>query len=68
MINETNNLGEAEIPAFDPFGKTKVEREWVSLEDLQVMEGQTVGMKDTKPIFTSGFIVQQLGKEGVLNI
>ena len=60
--------GEAEIPALDLFGKTKVKREWVSLEDLKVMEGQRLGTEDTKSTFISGFIVRQLVKEGVIDI
>ena len=50
-------------PALDLFGTKKVEREWVSLRDLEV--DSTV---DPKPTFISGFIVRQLVAEGVIDV
>mmetsp|Transcript_40288 Transcript_40288/g.84600 ORF Transcript_40288/g.84600 Transcript_40288/m.84600 type:complete len:439 (-) Transcript_40288:192-1508(-) len=57
-------------PALDLFGTKEIEREWVSLEDLDVLEedGRTIGTVDTKPTFISGFIVRQLVKEGVIEV
>jgi hypothetical protein len=60
------------IHAFDLFGTKKVEREWVSLGDINVLDsvdGKTsIGREDTKPTFISGFIVRQLVREGIIDI
>eukprot|EP01083_Nonionella_stella_P144152 449516_1 len=56
-------------PALDVFGTKKIEREWVSLQDLKVLDSDSDGTsssistEDTKPTFISGFIVRQLVKE-----
>ena len=50
-------------PALDLFGTKEVEREWVSLRDLKVLDAA----EDPKPTFISGFIVRQLVAEGVID-
>lgn len=50
-------------PALDLFGTKEIEREWVSLRDLEVSTGA-----DPKPTFISGFIVRQLVAEGVIDV
>ena len=66
-LDVTGLSGLDDIPALDLFGKTRIEREWVSLEDLKVLaEDGTIGLEDTKPTFISGFIVRQLVKEGII--
>jgi len=50
-------------PALDLFGTKEVEREWVSLRDLEVLDS----VSDPKPTFISGFIVRQLVAEGVID-
>jgi hypothetical protein len=67
-VDATNLSGLDEVPALDLFGLKKIEREWVSLGDLKVMEedGSTIGKVDTKPTFISGYIVRQLVKEGII--
>ena len=70
-IDATNLLGTDEVPpALDLFGTKKIEREWVSLTDLKVLEedGKTLGSVDTKSTFITGFIVRQLVKEGVIEM
>ena len=59
-----------EVPALDLFGTKDIKRDWVSLQDLKVLdsEGKNIGTEDTKPTFISGFIVRQLVKEGVIDI
>ena len=61
-----------EVLAFDLFGTRGIEREWVSLQDLKVMdpeeEGGEISTEDPKPTFISGFIVRQLLREGVIDI
>lgn len=54
--------------ALDLFGVQAVDREWVSLHDLKVLDGKGIGFDDTKPTFISGFIVRQLVKEGVIPV
>jgi len=56
------------IHGLDLFGTTKVDREWVSLQNLKVLnkDGIAIGTDDTKPTFISGFIVRQLVKEGII--
>jgi hypothetical protein len=62
-------VGKAAPPALDLFGSNKIEREWVSLSDLSVLEnGRTLSTADTKSTFISGFIVRQLVKEGIIKI
>jgi hypothetical protein len=58
------------VPAYDLFGTKGIEKEWVSLSNLDVLEDddKTVSMNDTKPTFISGFIVRQLVKQGVVTI
>ena len=51
-------------PALDLFGTKEVEREWVSLQDLEVLDS----VSDPKPTFISGFIVRQLVAEGVIDV
>lgn len=72
-LDATNLLGlndDIAPPALDLFGTKKIEREWVSLGDLKVLEtgGTTVGTVDTKPTFISGFIVRQLVREGIIEV
>ena len=57
-------------PALDLFGKRRIQREWVSLEDLKVLDPEdgSLGAEDTKPTFISGFIVRQLIKDGSIKI
>ena len=50
-------------PALDLFGTKEVAREWVSLQDLEVLDS----VSDPKPTFISGFIVRQLVAEGVID-
>ena len=58
------------VPALDLFGTVRVKRDWVSLQDLKVLDpdGSTLLTEDTKPTFISGFIVRQLVAEGVIDI
>jgi len=58
-----------EVYGRDLFGTERIEREWVSLEELKVLDtdGENIGTDDTKPTFISGFIVRQLVKEGVIS-
>ena len=51
-------------PALDLFGTKEVEREWVSLQNLEVLDS----VSDPKPTFISGFIVRQLVAEGVIDV
>lgn len=69
-VDATNLSGLDEVPALDLFGTKKIEREWVSLSDLKVLEedGTAIGTVDTKPTFISGYIVRQLVKEGVIEV
>ena len=62
-------------PALDLFGTKAIERQWVSLQSLKVLDDHdddgeklTIGIEDTKPTFISGFIVRQLVKEGIIEI
>ena len=60
-------------PALDLFGSKTIQREWVSLEDLKVLDIDSGGVsriceEDSKPTFISGFIVRQLVKEGVISL
>ena len=73
----TNVPGLEDVPALDVFGTKKIEKEWVLLEDLKVLEDSDgkskqcnihISRKDTKPTFISGFIVRQLVKEGVIKL
>lgn len=50
-------------PALDLFGTKEIEREWVSLQDLDVTTGA-----DPKPAFISGCIVRRLVAEGVIDV
>jgi len=67
-VDATDFNGIDDIHGLDLFGTTKVDREWVSLENLKVIseDGTTIGTDDTKPTFISGFIARQLVKEGVI--
>eukprot|EP01083_Nonionella_stella_P068903 183264_1 len=69
-LDATNLEGLDEVPALDVFGTKKIEREWVSLEHLKVLEsdGKSISAEDTKPTFISGFIVRQLVKENVIDL
>jgi len=59
-----------EVPALDLLGTREIKRDWVSLEDLKVLDsdGKSIGTEDTKPTFISGFIVRQLVKDRVIDI
>jgi hypothetical protein len=67
-LDVTDLPGLDEVPALDLFGTNKIKREWISLEDLKVLdlEGKRISAEDTKPTFISGFIVRQLVKDGVI--
>ena len=53
------------VPAMDLFGTREIRREWVSLQDLAVLDTDgAIGTVDTKPTFISGFIVRQLCEDG----
>lgn len=69
-LDATNLEGLDEVPALDVFGTKKIEREWVSLENLKVLDsdGKSISAEDTKPTFISGFIVRQLVKENVIDL
>ena len=71
-IDVTDLPGLEEVPALDVFGTKKIEKEWISLEDLKVLdsdgESKNISEEDTKPTFISGFIVRQLIKEGVIKV
>jgi len=69
-LDATNLEGLDDVPALDVFGTKKIEREWVSLENLKVLDsdGQSISTEDTKPTFISGFIVRQLVKENVIDL
>ena len=69
-LDATDLPGLDEVPALDLFGTKEIRREWVSLEDLKVLDadGESIGTDDTKPTFISGFIVRQLVEEGVVDI
>ena len=59
--------GLGDVPALDLFGTDRIAREWVSLEDLAVLDKDgSIGSEDPKSTFISGFIVRQLVKEGVI--
>jgi len=59
--------GLGDVPALDLFGTDRIAREWVSLEDLAVLDKDgNIGSEDPKSTFISGFIVRQLVKEGVI--
>ena len=56
-----------DVPALDLFGTDRIAKEWVSLEDLAVLDKDgSIGSEDPKSTFISGFIVRQLVKEGVI--
>ncbi len=56
-----------DVPALDLFGTDRIAREWVSLEDLAVLDKDgSIGSEDPKSTFISGFIIRQLVKEGVI--
>jgi hypothetical protein len=57
-LNET-------LPAFDLSGAKRIQREWKSLQDLDVLtsDGKEISTSDPKPTFISGFAVHQLVKE-----
>ncbi|KAL9180737.1 hypothetical protein ACHAXT_011190 [Thalassiosira profunda] len=69
-VTKTLGLAGDTPPAFDLFGTTEIEREWVSLIEMGVLEadGASIGTADTKPTFISGFIVRQLVKEGIIEV
>lgn len=69
-VDVTDLPGLDEVPALDLFGAKKIKRQWKSLEDLKVLDGDGKGIstEDTKPTFISGFIVRQLVKDGVIDI
>ena len=69
-LDATDLPGLDEVPALDLFGTKETKREWISLQDLKVLDsdGKTIGTEDTKPTFISGFIVRQLVKVGVIKV
>mmetsp|Transcript_14451 Transcript_14451/g.33051 ORF Transcript_14451/g.33051 Transcript_14451/m.33051 type:complete len:294 (-) Transcript_14451:236-1117(-) len=69
-LDATDLPGLDDVPAFDLFGTKEIRREWVSLQDLKVLDsdGESIGTEDTKPTFISGFIVRQLVEDGVIHI
>ena len=70
-VSMTNISDQEDIPpAFDLFGVEEIEKVWVSLFDLNVVEEdqQTISVNDTKPVFISGFIVRQLVKDGAIQL
>lgn len=69
-ITDLPGLDDYEVPALDLFGTKRIKREWVSLQDLKVLDidGKSLSTEDTKPTFISGFIVRQLVKEGIIGI
>ena len=69
LLDATDLSGLDEVPALDLFGTKEIRREWVSLQDLKVLDpGGHIGTDDTKPTFISGFIVRQLVEEGVIGV
>ena len=62
--------GLEDVPAFDLFGTSPIRREWVSLQELKVLDADAAALstEDTKPTFISGFIVRQLVKDGVIDL
>jgi hypothetical protein len=55
-------------PAYDLFGPKSIQREWVSLNNLEVVEEggdgqQQIGVGDTKSTFISGFC-KTVGQRG----
>ena len=69
-LDATELSGLDEVPALDLFGTRESKREWVSLQDLKVLDsdGKTISTEDTKPTFISGFIVRQLVKDGAIKV
>ena len=69
-LDATDLPGLDEVPALDLFGTKETKREWISLQDLKVLDsdGKTISTEDTKPTFISGFIVRQLVKVGVIKV
>ena len=69
-LDATELSGLDEVPALDLFGTRESKREWVSLQDLKVLDsdGKTISTEDTKPTFISGFIVRQLVRDGVIRL
>ena len=69
-MDATDLPGLDEVPALDLFGTKETKREWISLQDLKVLDsdGKTSSTEDTKPTFISGFIVRQLVKDGVIKV
>merc|ERR1712008_552621 len=67
-LDATDMPGLDEVPALDLFGIQEIKREWISLQDLKVLDsdGKTISTEDTKPTFISGFIVRQLVKDEVV--
>ena len=68
-LDATGSPGLDQVPALDLFGTKAVQREWVSLEDLGVLDASGgISTLDTKPTFISGFIVRQLVREGIIRV
>ena len=68
-LDATGSPGLDQVPALDLFGTKAVQREWVSLEDLGVLDASVgISTQDTKPTFISGFIVRQLVREGIIRV
>ncbi|CAB9506401.1 expressed unknown protein [Seminavis robusta] len=66
-LDATDIPGLEDVPAVDLFGSRKIQRQWISLQDLKVLDEENkISTDDTKPTFISGFIVRQLVKEGVI--
>jgi len=54
----------------DLFGTKRIKREWVPLEELKALDldGETMGADDMKATFIYGVIVQQIIKEGYIQV
>jgi len=59
-----------EVTARDLFGTKRIKREWVPLEELKALDldGETMGADDMKATFIYGVIVQQIIKEGYIQV
>ncbi|GFH44868.1 hypothetical protein CTEN210_01342 [Chaetoceros tenuissimus] len=55
------------IPAYNLFGTKAIEKEWVSLRNLGILENaETICTRDAKSTFISSAIVRQLVRDGVI--
>lgn len=58
------------VITLDLFSTKRIEREWISLQYLQVLDAdeRKTSVDDTKAAFISRFIMKQLIREGVIEI